>query len=367
MVSISTHNGSTVSLAHNNREKWMVEKENKAWAERHPEELRIDLSKEHEIWHSEDLKEVYDKLFGEALKEWNSRMAQQGKSDRMINNYLSEIRAKENQSKNGKHPIYEIIYAIGNRDNPIEVQLSKAILKEIADRFRERNPNLYVVNMAYHADESGVPHLHVSYVPFADCNRGMSVQNSLSAALKQQGLTSSKYGETAQIKWQKQENQTLEAICNKHGIEVKHEQAGTKQEHLTVEEYKLQKSIDEKQSHLQEISNLPLGTTFIKKGRLEQLEEKERLYEANKGKIDKAERDIKAATETMKAYVKGLTQLQKDREQFDEKVNEAANRKVDMMKDKAIDFIQRCGLWESFNEWKERQVDKLAQGSGIKK
>jgi len=353
-ITISTHNGHQVSLAHNNREKWMVDRENAKWAEKHPGELRIDLTKEHEIWKSEDLQTAYEKLFGDAVREYNIRMEARKTPERKIKNYLSEIRAKENQSKNAKHPIYEIIYAVGSRDNPVEDSIAKQILYEVAMSFQERNPHLYVVNIAYHADEVGVIHCHVSYIPYAtNQTRGLHTQNALTAALKQQGIVSQSYTQTAQILWERQENDTLEKICNKYGFEVVHPQRGTKQEHLSIEEYKLQRTIDDKQEHLEELQNLPMGVVAVKKGRLEQLEAKEKIYVENIGKIEQAERDLKAARESMSAYAKAANQLYKDQKKFDEKVNEAANRKLDLLKDKAVTFIKQMGLWQSFKSWCE--------------
>lgn len=356
-ITISTHNGSTVDLPHNRREKWRVDQENAKWAEKHPGELRIDLSKEHEILIDRgSLAQVYHDLFDDALEEFNQRQLAHGNADRVIKNYLSEIKAAEGSRKSAKHPIYEMITTVGSKENPVEEEVAKAILKEHAAGFEERNPNLIVVCQVLHADEVGAIHVHTSYIPVANnLSRGMKTQNSLSKALAQQGIVGDKYNHTAQMIWEKKENEALEAICKKYGFEVEHPQAGTKQEHLTVEEYKTQKELEEKQKELEVVKNLPIGTVVVKKGRLEQLEEIEKKYEEGKRVIEQSHRDLSAASETMQAYTKALKQFEKDRTKFDEQVNEAANRKVFLIKDRAIEFIREMGLWKKFEEFVDKR------------
>ena len=356
-ITISTHNGSTVDLPHNRREKWRVDQENAKWAEKHPGELRIDLSKEHEILINRgSLAQVYHDLFDDALEEFNQRQLAHGNADRVIKNYLSEIKAAEGSRKSAKHPIYEMITTVGSKENPVEEQVAKSILKEHAEGFEKRNPNLFVVSQVLHADEVGAIHIHTSYIGVAyNLTRGMKTQNSLNKALAQQGIVGDKYSNTAQMIWEKKENEALEAICKKYGFEVEHPQAGTKQEHLTVEEYKVQKELETKQEELQAVKNLPLGTVAIKKGRLEQLEELEKKYAEEKSVIEQSHRDLKAATETMRAYTKALKQFEADRSQFDEKVNEVANRKVALLKDKALEFIKEMGLWKKFEEFVDKR------------
>lgn len=362
-ITISTHNGSTVDLAHNRREKWRVDQENAKWAEKHPGELRIDLSKEHEILIDRgSLSQVYHELFDDAVEEFNQRQLAHGNKDRVIKNYLSEIKAEEGTRKSAKHPIYEMITTVGSKENPVEEEVAKAILKEHAEGFEKRNPNLYVVSQVWHADESGSWHIHISYIPVAyNLSRGMKTQNSLSKALAQQGINGDKYNHTAQMIWEKKENETLEAICKKYGFEVEHPQAGTKQEHLTVEEYKVQKSLEEKQEELETVKNLPLGTVVVKKGRLEQLEEIEKKYHEEMPVIEQSKRNLKAASETMVAYTKALKQFEEDKFRFDEKVNEVANRKVILLKDKAIEFIKEMGLWKKFEEFVAKSLIKLSK------
>lgn len=359
-ITISTHNGSSVDLAHNLREKWRIDQENEKWATRHSGELRIDLSKEHEILVNRGtLAQVYHKLFDEALQEFNAKQIRSGKKERVIKNYLSEIRAKEGTSKAAKHPLYELITQIGSMDSPVPDEIAKQILKEHAAGFEERNPHLHVVCQALHADETGGIHIHTSYIPVAtDQKRGMRVQNSLTAALKQQGIEGDKYSHTAQMIWEKKENEALEAVCKRYGFEVEHPQAGSKAEHLTVEEYRVQRQIDEKQAALAKVTELPAGMTVVKKARLEQLEQTEQDYRKEKPMIDQAKRELSAARETIAAAVRKQEALDKREGALDKEVNEAANKKIRLMKDKAFEFIKSLGLWEKFQTF----IKKAMQG-----
>ncbi len=367
MITISTHNGSTVDLAHNRREKWRVDQENEKWAAKHPGQLRIDLSKRHEVLVDRGtLAQVYHEIFDEALKEYNEKQIANGKSDRVIKNYLSSIRAKEGSSKAAKHPLYELITQVGSMDNPVPDEIAEKILKEHAAGFQERNPHLIVVGQYGHFDEMGGYHIHTDYIPVAtDQKRGMRVQNSLTAALKQQGIEGDKYSHTAQMIWEKKENEALEAVCKKYGYEVDHPQAGSKAEHLTVEEYRVQKEIDEKQKKLEKVTELPAGVTMVKKARLEQLEQTEQTYKQEKPLIEQAKRNLSAARETMAAAVRKQEAVDKEKADFESAVNEAANRKVASLKDHAIEFIRNMGLWEKFTNFVEKITHKMHHGRKI--
>lgn len=364
-ITISTHNGSVADLAHNLREPWRIEQENKKWADRHNGELRIDLSKDHEVLVNRGtLSQVYHRLFDDALKTYNEKQISAGKSDRVIKNYLSTIRAKEGSSKAAKHPIYEMITQIGSKDNPIPDDVAEKILREHAAGFEQRNPHLYVVCQVLHSDETGGIHVHTDYIPVAtDQKRGMHTQNSLSAALKQQGILSDKYSATAQMAWEKRENQALEEICKRYGYEVKHPQAGTDVEHLSVEEYRLQKQIEEKQESLDKITDLPAGIAVVKKAKLDQLEETVKKYETEKPLIEEAKRSLKSASESMQAVIRKQERLDQERRNFDKTVNDEVNRRFSVIRDhsdKAMAFIIAKGLFDEFRAWIQSITEKVA-------
>ena len=95
---------------------------------------------------NEDIKQVYHKLFDEALERYNEK---QKRKDRVIDDYYEKIR----QGKQEKL-FHEVIFQIGNKDDmnakSEEGLLAKKILTEFMDEFQERNPNLYVFSAHLH-------------------------------------------------------------------------------------------------------------------------------------------------------------------------------------------------------------------------
>ena len=231
MATISTHNGSSVAREHNIRNEKVIAKES-----------HINPDGIHEVWHDEKPCEAYRRLFGKAVEEYN---AQQKRADRRITDYY---RAVQNDKK--KHTVYEMIVAVGNKDNPIDDTIGKEILKDYYNSWQRRNPNLALIGAYYHADEEGVPHLHIDYVPVAHgYKRGLSVQNGLVKALGEQGYE--KQGkETAQIQWERNENAALEKICNDYGIDVEHPLIEGRQ-HIDTDTFKAQQELQGEQEKLQ--------------------------------------------------------------------------------------------------------------------
>lgn len=360
-ITISTHNGSVYSLEHNIRNKYLIDSENKKWSEKHPGELRIDPNGEYIVLKHETLSDAYHKLFDESVDEWNDRQIKAGKSDRIINNYLSQIKAKEHTSKNAKHPAYEIIYAIGSKENPVPTEVSKSILIDMAKTFSERNPNLYVVSAVYHADEpNGVNHAHVTYIPVSyNCSRGMKVQTGLVEALRQQGIVGTAYSDTAQMQFEKIENNILESKCNAYRYKVIHPQRGSKQEHLTIEEYKLSKEIENKQKTLENLVELPAGKVIINKARLIQLEQNEKTYNKYRTEIEETKRLSAEAKESMRAYTRAYKKFEKDREQFDHLVNREAIKKSKVIIEQVLKFLKIHGLYIKFEQWVNEQKEGM--------
>lgn len=182
----------------------------------------------------ENLKDVYDDLFGTALAEYNSK---QKRKDRCIENYLDHI-------ENGKQekPFYELIFQIGNKDDTPcgthDAEVAVEILREYYAEFLEHNPHIKVFNAVIHLDEA-TPHLHVDFVPFATGqSRGLSTRNSLSKALEQQGFSAKTNLQTPAKQWTDFEKQQLADVMRKRGIEW--EQLGTHNEHLSVLDFKKQ-------------------------------------------------------------------------------------------------------------------------------
>lgn len=236
-ATISTHNGSKVCQEHNDREEKVVSKE-----------AHIDPNRTHETWQHEKVSDAYKRLFEDARLEYN---AKQSRPERQINNYYAEV-CKDAK----KHPAYEMIIGIygKNKDGSYicSEKTGKEIMKEFVDGWKDRNPNLELIGAYYHADEDGEPHVHIDYIPVAHgYTRGMETQTGLVKALGEQGFE--KKGKlTAQIQWEKRENEHLEKLCNARGISVDHPRLeGIK--HRETELYKLDKYLE---GHVEEIRGI---------------------------------------------------------------------------------------------------------------
>jgi len=202
MITISTHNGSSVAVKHNLRDFAVVSKEN-----------HIDLTRSHETWLHEDVETAYERIFGEAVKAYNEK---QKRTDRQISSYYEEVCKDER-----RHPVYEMI--IGLYGDEVDDESGKDIMKKFVDTWEGRNPNLELIGAYYHADEEGVPHVHIDYIPVAHgYKRGMEMQAGLDKALREQGFESSTIYQTAQIAWEKRENAYLEELCIEQNFEVIH-------------------------------------------------------------------------------------------------------------------------------------------------
>ena len=188
---------------------------------------------------NEPIKQVYHKLFDEALERYN---AKQTRSDRRIDDYYEKIRTGKQEK-----PFHELIIQIGNRDDTgsgTEIgEQAKAALDEYYQGFRERNPNLYVFSAHLHMDEA-TPHIHIDFVPFiTGSKRGLDTRVSLKQALATQGFRGGTRGATEWNQWVLSEKKELATAMFRHGFEW--EQKGTHEEHLSVIDYKKQERTKE--------------------------------------------------------------------------------------------------------------------------
>ena len=232
---IATHVGTKIARQHNIRDKRITDKE-----------AHIDPNGKHEVWFNCNLteKEAYHKLFDSAVAEYNSR---QKRNDRKISDYYEKIKSDKQ-----KHTAYEMIVSIGNMDERIPEEVGYEILREFVEGWKEKNPNMYMFGCYYHADEQGVPHVHIDYIPVGtNYTRGMKKQVSSSKALEEMGFVTDTFKGTAQVKWIHSENERLETICNNHGVEVYHPQTG--KEHLEKDLYILEKQAENLKTEISDI------------------------------------------------------------------------------------------------------------------
>jgi hypothetical protein len=180
----------------------------------------------------EPIREVYHQLFDEATTRYNDR---QTRADRKIDDYYEKIRTSKQEKL-----FHEVIFQIGNKDDTgvgtPDGDKAVEILDEFAKEFQKRNPNLYLFSTHLHMDEA-TPHLHLDFVPFTTgSKRGLDTRVSLKSALAAQGLTGSGRQETEWSKWILSEKEELAQVMERHGIEW--EKLGTRDEHLSVLNYK---------------------------------------------------------------------------------------------------------------------------------
>jgi len=300
-VTISTHNGSKVCREHNIRNEKVVSKES-----------HIKPNGNYEIWHDEKLSDAYNRLFGKALADYN---AKQTRADRKIDDYLKHVRADDS-----RHECYEMIVAIGNsKGEMVDEELGRmALIKfvygdENNPSWQERNPNLEIVGCYYHADEEGVPHIHIDYVPVAHgYKKGLETQNGLVKAFQEMGLE--KQGKaTAQIQWESRENKLLENLVNQIGYEVEHPKEN--REHIHTREYK--QAQEQVEVFRKEADRLAISYNFaqnsLKSAKVE-LQSLEKEKNEIRGKIDgiKAKSKVLSEVEVEQIEVKPVP-LQKDK------------------------------------------------------
>lgn len=298
---ISTHNGSVANRDHNIRNPKVTGKQS---------HILPDRADQNEILCDEKPREAYKRIFGPALKKYNEN---QERPERRIKDYYSHI-CKDAK----KHPIYEMIVQIGDRnDTGTDAPAERECLKEFFQGWKERNPNLECIGAYIHADEyEGTLHMHIDYVPVAHgYQKGLETQTGLVKALKEQGFV--KEGRaTAQIRWEARENQVLEDICRKHGIDVVHPMRdGESRAHLDTPEYKaLQEKLDEVRTEcdmlqhyaeqMQETCDNLQQNIADRQSELASLDERKELLETQIGGMQAVYDDLISRSEILSAEIR---------------------------------------------------------------
>lgn len=232
MATIATHMGHDPAIEHNRRNPKITDKEE-----------HIRKNGHYEVWLDVPPREMYDRIFGQAVKEYNDR---QKREDRKIRSYYNKI---SQDAK--KHTMYEEI--IGVYGDEVDFKTARAILKEYVQEWKKANPNMILTQVVLHADEDrrakGV-HCHLVFIPIShNHSRGLSVQTSISRGLEEQGIHMQGRKSQQEV-WTRSENDRLEAICVKHGLKVEHPMRDKGVEHKATALYKVEKKLEEKQSEL---------------------------------------------------------------------------------------------------------------------
>ena len=205
---------------------------------------------------NEPIKEVYHKLFDEALEKYN---AKQTRNDRKISDYYEKIRTGKQEKL-----FHEVIIQVGNCDDMSatgeNAELAKKILDEYFHGFRERNHTLHVFSVHLHMDEA-TPHLHIDFIPLAkNSKRGLETRVSLKQALKALGFEGEGRENTEGNQWADTEKKYLAEVMERYGI-TRSKDKEEKREHLSVLDYKKQERIREVEELIEQAETLEQSNT----------------------------------------------------------------------------------------------------------
>lgn len=310
---ISTHNGSAAHRGHNVRDRWAVEGQG-----------HIDpaLSGNNLVLHDEKPREAYQRIFGEALREYNEK---QDRPERRIKDYYSHI---EKDAK--KNAVYEMIVQVGDRnDTGLEAPAERECLIQFYEGWKARNPNLECIGAYLHADEKdGTIHMHIDYVPVAHgYKRGMETQTGLVKALGEMGFQ--KQGkDTAQIQWERRENEALEAICREHGIEVEH--PDRKEKHLDTKLYKVKKELEQAQEQLDELRDDIEITEGEADNWQKMADDWQEMVATYKQEADKAQKSVLEAHESLSATKQEISSIQAQKTALEGEIEALQTKKTEM-------------------------------------
>ncbi|MBE7059642.1 MAG: recombinase [Ruminococcaceae bacterium] len=322
------------------------------------------------VYCNENLKEVYHKLFDDAVERYN---AKQTRKDRKIDNYYEKIRTGKQEKL-----FHEVIFQIGNMDDmnaqSENGQIAKTVLDEYMKSFQERNPNLYVFSAHLHMDEA-TPHLHIDFVPFTTgSKRGLDTRVSLKKALAAQGFEGGTKSMTEWNQWVGSEKEKLSEIMLKHGIEW--ERKGTHEKHKSVDVFKkeaLEKEVekleDKKEELKSDISKFKgaeeYALAIAKKVEADELKlpEPSPLMPAKKYKSDIVMPFIAKLIKTMKNLARRVFVAEKNAQKMQEMIQplqDDNNRLKKLNWDKSKEIINMKSELNKFNKIKEYfDVDKI--------
>ena len=262
---MSEKNGKQLSISFR-VDAGVVEHNNREFIARNVDGERIG---DNITYRREDLREFYQKLFGQALADYN---AGKKRPYQRISDYYEHI-------KNGKQErlFEEIVVQFGDmetcglksgkRGAGSAWEEAKLMLDDYMRGFKKRNPNLKVFNAVMHLDEA-TPHLHIDFVPITHSgSRGLSTRVSMSGALREQGFTSANKMQNEWAAWEERERGIMTDILRAHDLsrDVKNDTHA----HLTVDEYK------QKEMKKAEIRKLNAHINELKKKNPTELTEEE--------------------------------------------------------------------------------------------
>lgn len=320
LFSISFNQSHQSSLSHNNREN----------IHGNP---GIDPSRleENIYFVQKDIRSVYKDVFQEAVDKYNEK---QKRNDRKIKDYYDKIK-KDIKT----HEQRELVVAVGEgKDDPKYREAKKEALKQYAEAFQGRNPNLAVYNMVLHDDEAN-PHLHINYVPNFESSRGLTRRVGMDRALQQQGVQGK--GTELIANWRQLETAYIESLAKEQIPNFERANVGS-HKYMKVRQYKeYAEAVSNIENQITEISKrLPNSKITLKPkkkeiktevkskliGKPEIIEKETGNYVFSPKQLEKVEELITAAVTVKKDYERlQNTDLVKE--------NRELNRQVDSLYD----------------------------------
>ncbi|PHG36382.1 hypothetical protein COI60_10030 [Bacillus toyonensis] len=320
LFSISFNQSHQSSLSHNNREN----------IHGNP---GIDPSRleENIYFVQKDIRSVYKDVFQEVVDKYNEK---QKRNDRKIKDYYDKIK-KDTKT----HEQRELVVAVGEgKDDPKYREAKKEALKQYAEAFQGRNPNLAVYNMVLHDDEAN-PHLHINYVPNFESSRGLTRRVGMDRALQQQGVQGK--GTELIANWRQLETAYIESLAKEQIPNFERANVGS-HKYMKVRQYKeYAEAVSNIENQITEISKrLPDSKITLKPkkkeiktevkpkliGKPEIIEKETGNYVFSPKQLEKVEELITAAVTVKKDYERlQNTDLVKE--------NRELNRRVDSLYD----------------------------------
>ncbi|MED3202400.1 plasmid recombination protein [Bacillus toyonensis] len=320
LFSISFNQSYQSSLSHNNREN--------IYGNPGIDPSRLD---ENIYFVQKDIRSIYKDVFQEAVDKYNEK---QKRNDRKIQDYYDKIHKNEKT-----HEQRELVVAVGEgKDDPKYREAKKEALKQYAEAFQGRNPNLSVYNMVLHDDEAN-PHLHINYVPNFESSRGLTRRVGMDRALQQQGVQGK--GTELIANWRQLETAYIESLAKEQIPNFERANVGS-HKYMKVRQYKeYAEAVSNIENQFTEISKrLPNNKITLKTkkkeiktevkpkliGKPEIIEKETGNYVFSPKQLEKVEELITAAVTVKKDYERlQNTDLVKE--------NKELNRQVDSLYD----------------------------------
>jgi polyhydroxyalkanoate synthesis regulator phasin len=311
-----------------------------------------------------NLGEVYDELFTESVKKHD---AEQTRKDRKLGSasaYLDKVTRSKQQS-----PVYEHILQFGDMfshgwtgQKTPEWEEASEMLDEVAEKLKDRYPQLKTVCLVKHLDEA-TPHLHWSYVPYAtDYAKGMPVRVGLDKSMLQMGFKATGHYKTPSEAWLDDVRNVLVDIAKEHGYTI--ESPVGKTQHQRIQEFKREvANIDDKikalpEPDLSQVRHVPLqkDKVIISADELDKLKAKATLVDYRNSLVEALMRDIRNLKDRASEYVRKCKEtLEKLLKRLDI-VSEKSVRNLEARADRAENRVRSL---ESDLKEKDQIIDQL--------